>query len=252
MINTRVVLVRPHYAGNVGSVARVMANFGLYDLVLVEPYANPLSHEARSLAACGVHVLDSVRTLSFDEALADCHFVLASAGSVEGTLRKTMAGTPGDWFPSFVDHLADGPCALVFGPEPHGLTTAEIGRCQGLYTLPSDAATPSFNLAMAVGISLSLLHGTVHTHTPKLRRRAAPFADLDRALVHLEQSLTDAGYLFGQNAPHLAHGFRHLILKADPTPVEVRMLHGLAGQLEYIARRWRTMEADSCQTPPAE
>ncbi|CAN5348056.1 tRNA (cytosine(32)/uridine(32)-2'-O)-methyltransferase TrmJ [soil metagenome] len=242
MKSVRVVLVRTHYPGNIGSVARVMANFGLSDLVLVDPIANPLAHEARSLAACGGHVLDALRILSFEDALADCHFVLASAGVVEGTLRKTLVGSPADWLPKFGDHLADGPCALVFGPEPHGLTTAEIGRCQGLITLPADPATPSFNLAMAVGITLSLLHSQMNPDTPRLRRRPAPFADLDRALGHLETAFTEAGYLFGQNAPHLMHGFRHLILKADPTPVEVRMLHGLAAQLEYIARRWRQSE----------
>jgi tRNA/rRNA methyltransferase len=242
--NTRIILVRPHFAGNVGAVARVMANFGLHDLVLVDPYANPAAHEARSRAAGGVHVLDAARVLPFEEALADCHCVLATAGVTEGTWRTTMAGTPGDWLPKFAEHLSDGPCALVFGPEPHGLTTDEIGRCQGLIKLPTDPACPSFNLAMAVGITLSLLHSQMTTTPPTLRRRPAPFADLERALDHLEQSFHRVNYLFGQNADHLMHGFRHLLRKAEPTPVEVRMIHGLAAQLDHIGRTWKQETAD--------
>jgi TrmH family RNA methyltransferase len=235
----RVVLVRTHYAGNIGSVARVMANYGVHDLVLVDPYANPAAHEARSLAACGVEVLDGVRVMSFDEALADCHFALATAGIVEGTWRKTMVGTPSEWLPRFGAHLAEGPCALVFGPEPHGLTTEEIGRCQGLLLLPSHPDAASFNLAMAVGVTLTRLHVILDSDTPRLKRRAAPFADIDRSLAHLESALYDLGYLFGQNGDQLMHGVRHLLLRAEPTPVEVRMLHGLAAQLEFIGRTWR-------------
>ena len=49
----RVVLVKPHFAGNLGSVARVMRNFGLSDLVLVAPYTFPTNPEARRLATHG-------------------------------------------------------------------------------------------------------------------------------------------------------------------------------------------------------
>jgi hypothetical protein len=41
LTNCRVVLVRPEVAANVGSVARVMRNFGLRELVLVAPKADP-------------------------------------------------------------------------------------------------------------------------------------------------------------------------------------------------------------------
>ena len=48
--NARVVLVRPHYPGNLGAVARVMCNFGLDQLTLVTPFADPRSEEARRSA----------------------------------------------------------------------------------------------------------------------------------------------------------------------------------------------------------
>jgi len=57
--NARVVLIRPHYAGNLGAVARVMCNFGLTQLTMVEPFADPRSDEARRLATHGEHLLDS-------------------------------------------------------------------------------------------------------------------------------------------------------------------------------------------------
>jgi len=41
--NARVVLVRTHYPGNLGAVARAMCNFGLNQLTVVEPFADPRS-----------------------------------------------------------------------------------------------------------------------------------------------------------------------------------------------------------------
>lgn len=251
LANTRVVLVRSHYAGNIGSVARAMANFGMRDLVLVDPVADPNAHQARMLAAGGVSVLDSLRVMTWEQAVADCLLVFATSSEVGGTLRGTMAGSPAELMPKFAAGLSAGPCALVFGPEPHGLTTEELGRAHALLHLPANPEYNSLNLALAAGIVLYELWNAARGGTPELVRPPAAAAEVDRALAHLEQSLHSISFLFGQNAPHLMHGFRHLILRAAPTSQEVGMLHGLARQLDYIAGRWQVAEAHlKDATPP--
>ena len=45
MVDVRVVLVEPKYEGNIGFVARAMANFGFTSLYLVKPPA--IADEAR-------------------------------------------------------------------------------------------------------------------------------------------------------------------------------------------------------------
>jgi tRNA/rRNA methyltransferase len=242
LANTRVILLRTHYAGNIGSVARAMANFGLADLVLVDPIANPLDHQARQLAAGGVAVLDTLRMMSLDEALADCKIVCATSDDVSGPQRRTLAGSPADLMSRFVETLPSGPCALLFGPEPHGLTTEECGRAHALLTLPAHRDYSSFNLAMAVGITLYELFNASRAHTYTMQRDPAPFQDVDRALAHLEASLWAISFLYGQNGPYLMNGVRHLVLRAHPTPQEVGMLHGLARQLEFVARKWKESE----------
>jgi tRNA/rRNA methyltransferase len=189
--NCRVVLVRTHYAGNIGAAARAMKNFGVRDLVLVDPVADVNAHQARMLATNGVDILDSARVVpDFDSAVADCGVVLATAGETIGTLRETVRGTPGELLPGFVEALTAGPCALVFGPEPHGLTTAEVGRCHGLLHLPADPEYPSLNLSLAVGICLYELRRAACGLTSTTRRAPAPFANLDRAFNHLHEALT--------------------------------------------------------------
>jgi tRNA/rRNA methyltransferase len=243
IVNCRVVLVRPHYAGNIGSTARAMKNFGLSDLVLVDPVANPLAHQARMQATGGVDVLDAARVVpTFAEAVADCGMVLGSSGEIAGTLRRTLAGTPGEVLPRFVETLAHTKGALVFGPEPHGLANDELAACHGLLVLPTAPDYTSLNLALAVGISLYELHRLCDNAPKAVARAPAPYAEFDRAMRHLHHALTDVRFLFGQNAELLMSAFRHLIGRASPTEQEVKMLHGLARQLEFAAEQMKKAE----------
>ena len=69
--NCRVVLVRPQFAGNLGATARVMRNFGLRDLVLVAPQADPADREARRLSTHGEAILESARTVAADASASE-------------------------------------------------------------------------------------------------------------------------------------------------------------------------------------
>src|SRR5262249_11999509 len=137
--NARVVLVRPHYAGNVGAVARVMRNFGLTQLALVAPFADPWSEEARRMATHGEHLLEAAAIVpTLEAAVAACRTVLGTSANVEGVYRTHNYGLPAELLARLATTLADGPSALVFGPEPSGLSNAEVARCHGLIRIPTD------------------------------------------------------------------------------------------------------------------
>jgi TrmH family RNA methyltransferase len=241
--NCRVVLVRTHYAGNIGSAARAMKNFGLAELVLVDPIANVTAHEARMLATQAVDILDAARVVpDLETAVADCAMVVATSGETAGTLRQTYRGTPADVYPRFIETLASSKGALVFGPEPHGLSNDEIARCQALLVLPTSPEYTSMNLSLSVGIALYELRNAMEQVVPSVTRTPANFSDFDRAMNHLHAAMTDVRFLFGQNADALMNAFRHLVARAQPTEQEVKMLHGLARQLEYAADQMKKAE----------
>jgi tRNA/rRNA methyltransferase len=237
--NARVVLVRPHYAGNLGAVARVMFNFGLDQLALVEPFADPRSEEARRLATHGERVLESaIIAQSLDEAVADCRLVVATSANVEGVYRAHNYGRPDEVLPEVVAALDDGPCALVFGPEPSGLSNAEVARCHGLVRILTDPACPSLNLSHAVAICLYELRrlwlsarGVAVQPTKKI----AAFAHQERMFESLRGALEAVHFVWGTKADSLMHAVRHLIARAKPSPNEVRILFGLARQLRWVA-----------------
>jgi tRNA/rRNA methyltransferase len=54
---------------------------------------------------------------------------------------------------------------------------------------------------------------------------------------HLRESFQAVGFLFGDRQESLMHAMRQLIGRSMPTPAEVRMLHGLARQLLWVAKQ---------------
>jgi len=241
LADCRVVLVRPHYAGNVGATARAMRNFGLRDLYLVSPIADHLDAEARRMSTHGEAILDAARIVAtLDEALGGCQQVLATTANVAGPYREHAYGRPDELLPKLAGMLRTGSTALVFGPEPSGLTNAEVARCHGLIRILSSAEYPALNLSQAVAICLCELHHQwllIQNTADHPTQPIAPFEDQERMFTHLQESLEAIHFLDGDKAETLMHALRQLIARAGPSPNEVRILHGLARQIFRVATK---------------
>jgi tRNA/rRNA methyltransferase len=238
----RVVLVRPHYAGNVGSAARVLANFGLKQLVLVDPVAQIDSLDAIMMSTHGRSLLESARVVStLDEALADCSFVLCSSGEMRGITRRGFWGTPEQKLPQLLDTLAVAECAIVFGPEPHGLTLEEITRGHGMIFVPTASEHESLNLAQAVAIVLYQLHVLWLKREPKasvVEEVPATFESQERMFEKFKAALTDIRFLWDHRSDGIFHVMRSVISRAQPTQKELQIFHALAQQLKFVAKEF--------------
>jgi tRNA/rRNA methyltransferase len=236
----RVVLVRPTIAANLGATARVMRNLGLRQLVLVAPEADPADPRARQLSTHGEAILEQARCVAdLGQAVADCGLVAGTSARTVG-IRRERAGTPDQVAPLLLEALAEGPVALVFGPEPTGLSNEEVTRCHSLIHIPTDPGYPALNLAQAVAICLYELRRAwlAQTATLPLAEPAAPFADQERMFAHLRTALEEIHFLYGPKAETLMHGLRHLLGRARPTEMEVKLLLGLARQIRwYVAHQ---------------
>ncbi len=244
LANCRVVLVRPQIAANLGATARVLRNMGLSQLVLVAPQADPMSYEARRLSTRGEEILRNARIVpELSEALADCLFVAGTSARTGGPYRRQSVAGPDAIMPRLVDALTMGPAALVFGPEPSGLTDEEVSRCHFLIHIPTDETYPALNLAQAVAICTYELRRAwlqrTSRHEPT--EPPAPFAEQERMLQHLQTALEEIHFLYGEKAGPLMHGLRHLLERAGPTKTEVDMLFGLARQIRWYVEKHRSV-----------
>jgi tRNA/rRNA methyltransferase len=228
-----IVLVRPRIAGNVGAVARAMANFGLNHLRLVAPLADPLTLDARALASHGERLLDTARHFpDLVSAVADCVWVAGTSARTGGLFRRQNVIPVREGMHLGKDRAAAGKVALVFGPEDHGLLTEEVSLCHHLITIPTHDDYNVLNLAQAVVIcAYEWFLATQDAQPLNEPDTLAPAEELHRMFDHLEQSLRAVHYLWGEKGPSVMHALRHLLSRSQPTVVETKLLHGLARQL---------------------
>jgi len=238
LTNCRIVLVRPAIPGNVGAAARVMRNFGLNDLRLVRPHADPRSNDARKLSTHGEEILEAARSHEdLGATVADCTMVIATSARHGGLFRQQTVVPPRELMPRLALAAAQAPVALVFGPEQTGLTNAEVSRCHYLLTIPVEETYPALNLAQAVAICAYEFFLAVSEAPEPIPKQIAAFAHQDRMFETLRAALTELHFLYGEKADSLMHALRHLIGRAQPSPMEIDVLLGLARQIEWQVRK---------------
>ena len=245
--NIRIVLVETAGARNLGSVARVMKNFGLAELWLVNPQCDRFSDEAQHMAVHAPEILENARIVdSVPDALVGCHRAIATAGRIDkGEMKVTDPHKGLTWL------MQAETSAIVFGAEDRGLSNAEIQHCQQVIRIPVNPEYPSLNLAQAVGIccyQLQLMKESIRENsqchenlTSQIAQdliESAPIdlatrADLEACYQQLEAVLLKIGYVYPHTAVHRLRKFRHIFDRANLSPSEVAMLRGILRQVNW-------------------
>jgi tRNA/rRNA methyltransferase len=234
--NIRVVLVRPRGSANVGAAARAMKNMGVDGLTLVQPAVRRYA----AAEAMAVHARDLVRgarrVASLAEAVADCALVVGT--TCRGGPYRAAAADPAAIAPLLLEAATHGPVALLFGPEDHGLTNDDLRVCQHLITIDTHGAYASLNLAQAVLLVCYELRRAARAGQRAPRGvTPAPAAAVQRMYQHLQRALLSIGFLHPQNPEHLMFALRGLFGRTGLADHEVRILLGMARQMEWAGRK---------------
>src|SRR5581483_6980140 len=130
----RIVLVRPRNPLNIGASARAMANFGLQDLVVVDPH-EPVWRETISAVGAEELVLKARLARTLDEAIKDCHLVLGTTALKSRQLDLPIVTLPKlDAYLARHKTVAPFRIAVLFGQEKTGLTKKEFDHCDACLT----------------------------------------------------------------------------------------------------------------------
>ena len=228
--NIIIVFNRPQDPVNIAATVRVMKNMGVKQLRLVKPEAydpwrvEGVAHGTRDI----VQAIRHFDTLP--EALADCVKVAAFAGKRRAS--KWMMATPRELAPIALDAAADGPVALLFGQEDHGLPNDALDLAQILVTIPTTEHS-SLNLAQAVMVALYELHVAAGDATRTLappRKDAPPPTHLEweQALANVQEALTAIRFFRTRNEDHIMRTTRSLLSRADPNARELTLVRAMA------------------------
>lgn len=152
-----VVLIRPSTSGNIGAVARSMANFGFSKLILLNPDCNHLDEEALKRSKHGKYVLEQAIIINRLDEL-DANYLIATSGKLGSDYNIPRIPIEPKQLAKKLRELQETKIAIVFGPESSGLENLEIEQCDIFVSIPAHEDYPILNLSHAVTILLYELY----------------------------------------------------------------------------------------------
>lgn len=257
--NIRVVLVRTSKPGNIGAVARAMANMELADLWLVAPRCDHLADESRRRSTKGEPILHAAHVIrELPEALGGVTYTVG-ASCRGGVYREQIEIAPRRMAAEACERAATGAVALVFGPEDSGLRSDEVLLCDRVVRVPSNPAYSSLNLSQSVMVCVYELYVAAAVRgadAGPMTRSDEPLppqgaggrgflgagspepanaATMHQLMSKLEAALVRIGYLRPQRPEHLLFPIRAILARAGLSQTEAQILIGLAQQIQEFA-----------------
>jgi tRNA/rRNA methyltransferase len=232
-----IILCEPQLGENIGTTARAMANFGLWDLRLVNPRDGWPNERAVAAASRADHVLERVSVFeTVEAAIADLTLVYATTAR-RRDLQKDVLG-PDVAAGRMAAHIGGaGKAGLLFGRERWGLLNEEVALADAIVTLPVEPAFASLNIAQAVLV----LAYEWRRHSGEAG--ALPFgsgleqpaskAELAQLYLHIEEALDRAGFFTAPDKrPTMVNNLRTLFGRGQFSSQEVRTLHGVIAAID--------------------
>jgi tRNA/rRNA methyltransferase len=230
-----IILCEPQLGENIGTTARAMANFGLWDLRLVNPRDGWPNERAVAAASRADHVIGRVRVFATVEAaIADLSLVLATTAR-RRDLQKEVIG-PDVAAGRLAAHIgAGGGAGLLFGRERWGLYNEEVALADAIVTLPVEAAFASLNIAQAVLVLAYEWRRQTDGVLPFGSGLAAAASkdELAQLFAHIEEALDRAGFFTAPDKrPHVVNNLRTMLTRGNFSSQEVRTLHGVIAAID--------------------
>ena len=161
--NIYVVFVECETPGNIGFLARTMANFGLKNLVLINPPT--LTNEAYYQATHGKYIVESAKiypTLDDFYQSQRIDFKVASTGMAGGSYNLARIPIRPEELGKSMN--VSNKIAILFGREGDGLTNKEMSDCDICVSIPTDPTYPIMNISHAAAIIFYELFKNKHDY----------------------------------------------------------------------------------------
>lgn len=147
-----VIFVEPETPGNIGAIARSMANFGLSKLILINPKCDLKSDECKGRAKHAYKLIENARILTnFEKAIEEFDIVIGTTGKQTSDYDFIRTGyTPKELKKNIQE--TKGKKAIVIGREGTGLTNDELSKCSFMAHIQTDKKYPVLNASHAAAI----------------------------------------------------------------------------------------------------
>jgi tRNA/rRNA methyltransferase len=225
-----VAIVEPRLYINVGYVARIMKNFGIARLRLIDPSYDV--ERANWYAMHGRDILDSATMTNLNE-LRKCSKLLVGTTALKGStrlnvLRDTITA---DRLAELVNAIPEGEeVSIILGREASGLKNRELEVCDLVVAIETGTPYRTMNISHALGIIL------YEINKQEARSKSGTFAgkkpepatrfETDLLIKYVSTVAEGAGYDIHKR--HLLDSaIKRLVAKANPSSKEVMLMVSL-------------------------
>ena len=231
--NISIVLYKPKYSGNIGSVARAAKNMGISNIVVVGKTDFDREEMQQRSTHLAADVLDQIQYVkSIGEALGKFNYIVgttARLGKARGPFIAPRAVAK-----NIADISQKNKVALLFGPEDTGLANEELRLCHAVVTIPTSREFTSLNLSHAVmilGYEIFTAASAAETATPKL----ALSSELEGMYGQIETLLADIDFINPENPDYWMMHLRRFFSRAGLLSREAGLIRGICRKLERYA-----------------
>ena len=236
--NISIVLYKPKYAGNIGSVARAAKNMGISNIVVVGTAGFDREEMQQRSTHLAADVLDQIQYFeSIEDALGSFNYIVgatARLGKARGPFIAPRAVAK-----DIADISQKNKVALLFGPEDTGLANEELRLCHAVVTIPTSREFTSLNLSHAVMILCYEIFTA--SSTPTRLSEATPTLAMSKELEgmygQIKALLADIEFLNPENPEYWMMHLRRFFSRARLLSREVGLIRGICRKLEWYAHR---------------
>ena len=237
--NITIVLNKPKYPGNVGSVARCARNMGIENITVVGNKELALEEMKQMATHFAAGIVDRIQHFDeLDDALARFHYIVGTT-SRRGSARGPVV-SPKEMAARIVDISQENAVALLIGPEDTGLSNDDLRFCHLLVTIPTSKNNKSINLSHAAMILCYEIFVANMEPMEAFTPRLALSAELEGMYDHMKGLLMKIGFLNPENPEFWMMHIRRFLSRTNLLSKEVKIIRGICRQMEWYMKNKKT------------
>ncbi len=233
--NITIVLSKPKYSGNVGSIARCAKNMCIDKIAVVNSQALVEDEMLQMATHCAADLVSGLKHYhEIQEALSGYQYIVGTTSRL-GSARGPVV-SPREIADEIVDISQNNKVALLFGSEDKGLSNDELRYCHRVVSIPTSNSFKSINLSHAVMIVCYEIFtariSSLSAFTPKM----ATSSEIEGMYSHLKSVLTKIGFLNPENPEYWMMHIRRFMARTKLYAKDVKIIRGICRQIDwYIA-----------------
>ena len=220
-----VAVMEPLYQINLGYIARVMKNFGLSRLYLINPRCNHLGRQAVQYSKHAREILENASICKDVGQVGDGALLVGTTGiwrKASSALRNVYSLKEASGFVKR-NAKAGRRIVLLLGRDDLGLSKDELRSCDATVFISTDKAYPVLNISHALAIMLHAFseeelyreYDFAHSFYADARYQSR-IVKLFKRMIATDTKIKDKATV--------AMAFRHVLNRAVPTKKEINAL----------------------------